>query len=248
MKYPKINTLWKRDMANKGAIVEGDYSKEEFENIINWHFTEKIDGTNIRIIFKKELEILAGVSVGDQKLKTTLKFGGRTDNAQLYPKLLDYLKEQFDSELFERVFEIEDTQLYGLKKETEIILFGEGYGAKIQKGGGDYRADVGFILFDIWVDGWWLQRKAVVEIAEKMGIDVVPEIKIGIGEINIHTIKDALTFIKSIPNSQIAEKDKVMEGIVARSDPLMLFRNGDPIMWKLKVKDYEQLIKIKRTE
>ena len=32
-----------------------------------------------------------------------------------------------------------------------------------------------------------------------------------------------------------------MEGIVARSHPLMLFRNGNPVMFKLKAIDYKNL-------
>ena len=32
MKYPKIDTLWKRDENNKFRIIECDYSKIEFTN------------------------------------------------------------------------------------------------------------------------------------------------------------------------------------------------------------------------
>ena len=49
--YPKIQTLWKRDK-EMGKVIEGELSKPEFDNIKNWLVTEKIDGTNIRIIFK----------------------------------------------------------------------------------------------------------------------------------------------------------------------------------------------------
>jgi len=53
MKYPKINTIWKRDESNKFKIIEGDFSKQEFANIKNWQITEKIDGTNIRLIIQR---------------------------------------------------------------------------------------------------------------------------------------------------------------------------------------------------
>lgn len=43
-KYPKINTLWKRDEKNRFNTIEGDLSQEEFGNIKNWHITEKIHG------------------------------------------------------------------------------------------------------------------------------------------------------------------------------------------------------------
>ena len=50
----------------------------------------------------------------------------------------------------------------------------------------------------------------------------------------------AIEYVKSKPLSTIAEEPKVIEGIVARSSPLMLFRDGTPIMWKIKVKDFEK--------
>jgi len=37
MKYPKINTIWKRDENDDFRIIEGDYSKFEFTTIKEWH-------------------------------------------------------------------------------------------------------------------------------------------------------------------------------------------------------------------
>ena len=51
MIYPKINTIWKRD--EKGYILEGDYSAEEFKNIKEWDVSEKIDGMNMRVLYSK---------------------------------------------------------------------------------------------------------------------------------------------------------------------------------------------------
>lgn len=49
MKYPKINTLWKREEeANKSRIIIGEYALEECGLIKKWQVQEKIDGTNIR--------------------------------------------------------------------------------------------------------------------------------------------------------------------------------------------------------
>ncbi|MCK4252786.1 hypothetical protein KAX97_15170, partial [candidate division WOR-3 bacterium] len=49
MNYPKIQTLWKRDTSRNGVIMEGEYSREEFENVQYWDISEKIDGMNIRV-------------------------------------------------------------------------------------------------------------------------------------------------------------------------------------------------------
>jgi hypothetical protein len=88
MKYPKIDTIWKRDENNKFRIIEGDYSKTEFANIKKWNITEKIDGTNTRVVYE-------GGSV---------IFGGRTDNAQIPTRLLQYLQTTFTPSLLNSVF------------------------------------------------------------------------------------------------------------------------------------------------
>ena len=72
-----------------------------------------------------------------------------------------------------------DAQLYS------VYLFGEGYGPKIQKGG-NYRNDISFRLFDIYIEdqnnplgGWWLEPGNMQEVADKINIkttDIKPEI------------------------------------------------------------------------
>lgn len=211
MKYPKINTIWKRDEKNKFNIIEGDFSKEEFKAIHRWSITEKVDGTNIRVIF-------------DRGSNLEPKFRGRTDKAQIPNFLMNFLKSKFTRELMLKVFP--DSQ--------KIILFGEGYGNKIQSVGKKYRDDNSLILFDVCIDDWWLEQDNVNDIAKKLGIWSVPLLK-------ICDIKEALDYVKSEPDSQCSAKNLKMEGIVARSHPLMLFRDGTPIMWKIKAKDYRKL-------
>jgi len=218
--YTKINTIWKRDTNNKNVIMEGEYSKEEFANIRNWIFTEKIDGTNIRVTYDFDAK--------------TLRFDGKTDNAQIPSKLFAALTDMFSADMFEKIFAPKD--------ETgefphRVILFGEGYGAGIQNGG-LYRADTGFILFDVLVDTWWLEYTNVSEIAEKFKIECVPMLGIGAIELGIHLVKN-----KSL--SLISKQKRVFEGVVATSYPIMLFRDGEPIKWKLKVKDFSDLEKHK---
>lgn len=43
---------------------------------------------------------------------------------------------------------------------------------------------------------------------------------------------------ESNPLSLCSEKPQVMEGIIARTDPLLLMRNNQRLMWKLKCKDF----------
>jgi hypothetical protein len=135
-----------------------------------------------------------------------------------------YLEEKFSRSRFEVVF----------KNAKDVVLFGEGYGGGIQKGGGKYREDNSFILFDVWTDGWWLTRKSVEQIAHDIGCKCVPIVP---GT----TFEDAIAYVLSTPQSIITENEKMAEGIVATTNPLMLFRNGPPIKWKLKVRDYIDL-------
>lgn len=217
MKYPKIQTLWKRDPEKKYTIMEGEYSKEEFKNILKWNVTEKIDGTNIRVISESITPLI---------MEKTLEFRGRTDKAQIPKFLLDHLEKTFSTGKLTEVFDD-----YNL-----LILYGEGYGGKMQKVGKLYRDESSFILFDVWIDGWWMERENVVEVAEKLGIDVVPSFS-GMTKFEI------VEYVKSKPKSSISKQTMPIEGIVARSEPLMLFRNGNPMMFKLKVEDYEKLDK-----
>ncbi len=54
------------------------------------------------------------------------------------------------------------------------------------------------------------------------------------------TTQEVVEYVKSHPISYVAEdRSLVMEGIIARSYPLMLFRQRKvPIMFKLKVRDF----------
>lgn len=56
-KYHKIQTILKRDPTTKyKTLSEGEYSLPEFEYLKDndWVFSEKVDGTNIHIIFDGE--------------------------------------------------------------------------------------------------------------------------------------------------------------------------------------------------
>jgi hypothetical protein len=132
-----------------------------------------------------------------------------------------YLEEKFKRSHLEEVF----------GEATDVVLFGEGYGGGIQKGGGKYREDNGFILFDVWTDGWWLRRESVEQIAHDIGCKCVPIVP---GT----SIEEGIAYVLSEPQSLITETEKMAEGIVARSNPIMLFRNGNLMSWKLKVEDY----------
>lgn len=155
--YHKIQSVFKRDMEGGGkSLLIGQWTLPEFEYLANntWTFTEKVDGTNIRIMWQND----------------TMTFGGKTDNASIPAKLVDRLRERFpDDSGFKAAF----TPPHG-----SVCLYGEGYGTGIQKGD-CYRADQDFVLFDVRVGEIWLQRKDVEDVAEKLNLNVVPVIGAG---------------------------------------------------------------------
>lgn len=154
--YHKIDGLFKRDEATK-RLMYGVYRNPAVEYLAasEWVFTEKIDGTNIRVHWDGH----------------RVAFGGRTDKTQIPGPLMAKLEELFGGETNEQIFE----EHFG---EKEVTLYGEGYGPKIQNGGA-YRDDQSFILFDVNVGGVWLSRENVESVARYFGIDVVPVIMRG---------------------------------------------------------------------
>ena len=216
--YTKIHSLWKREgydcketgkKPNGKQFIAGEYALEEFGNIKRWSVEEKVDGTNVRVIYH------------DGKVS----FGGRTKDAQMPPHLLKYLQDTLGDWNLCKVFVAKENEPY-----PSVILFGEGYGPKIQAAGENYSKEVGFILFDILVGHWWLKREDVKLIAENLNIPMVPQIGI------MHE-KEIVEFVKSKPLSRCSVIPQMMEGVVCRSEPLVLGRNGQPILFKLKCRD-----------
>lgn len=205
--YEKIETVFNRDMEGTKKLIEGSYrnSTIEFLKDNNWIFTEKIDGTNIRVVWDGH----------------KVSFYGRTDKVNTPNDLLNKLNELFGGTVNEEVFE----QKFG---ENQVILFGEGYGAKIQNGG-NYRKDVSFILFDVLVGNTYLTRDNVEDIAKTFGIDIVPIIFIG-------NIQKAVDFVKDEPKSTIGTAN--MEGVVGRPVTELKDRMGHRVIVKVKVRDF----------
>ena len=206
--YEKIETIFARDEKTK-KLNENIYRNEtvEFLKDIDWEFTEKIDGTNIRIYWDGH----------------KVSYFGRTDKAQIPSQLMNRLIELFGGNINEEMFE----QKFGA---TPVMLIGEGYGAKIQKCGGDYRQDNNFILFDVCINNKYLSRDNVNDIANYFGIESVPVIFSG-------NLQKGIDFVKTKPNSTIGTAK--MEGLVARPKVELYDKNGNRLIVKIKVCDFE---------
>ncbi|MFH2025296.1 MAG: RNA ligase family protein [bacterium] len=208
IEYHKIQTVFKRDPeTNFKTLIDGEFALPEFHYLAynDWVFTEKVDGTNIRVMFN---------GIG-------LKFGGKTDNAQIPTPLANKLNERFfpQIELFKETFH-----------DSDVCLYGEGYGAKIQKGG-NYRPDQDFVLFDVKIGEWWLQRDDVENIANVLGLDIVPIIGHG-------TLFNMISVVECGLSSKWND-NFIAEGIVARPATELKARNGSRIITKIKHKDFK---------
>lgn len=204
--YHKIQTVFKRDPANNlKTLLEGQYSLPAFDYLKSnqWVFTEKVDGTNIRVMFREG----------------AVSFGGKTDDAQIPAPLVARLRSVFDP-LVDKMREA---------FPDGACLYGEGYGAKIQKGGGNYGPSQDFVLFDVRVGTWWLERHNVEDVATKLGLRIVPSI--GEGTL-MEMVEAARGGIKSTWGAFLAE------GIVARPKVELSTRNGERIITKIKTKDF----------
>lgn len=213
--YHKINTMFKRDMDGNKKLIEGEWADPVLEYLKDndWTFTEKVDGTNIRVYWLPWGE-------GDpiEVTPPAVRFGGRTNNALIPAKLVEHLQHTFTTEKLADTF-----------PRTPVVLYGEGHGAGIQKGGDNYSATQQFVLFDVWVGRIYLQRHNVEDIATRLGIPVVPVI--GHGSLN-----DAIKMVKIGIGS--AWGDFEAEGVVARPTVELLDRRGFRIITKIKAKDF----------
>lgn len=208
IEYHKIQSVYLRDPANRHkTFLEGQWSLPEFGYLASneWHWTEKVDGTNVRAQW--------------DGAKVTL--GGRTADAQMPLFLVQRLDALFTPDAFRTAF----------PEATDVLLFGEGYGAKIQKGGGNYIPNgVDFVLFDVMVGGVYLERHNVEDVAAKMGLRVVPILGKG-------PLLDAIEMTRKGFDSTWGPFKA--EGLVMRPAVELVTRRGHRLITKVKHRDFQ---------
>lgn len=210
--YQKINNIFKFDEKYRTIVGMAD-TYQALRNI-EWIGTEKVDGTNIRIYWDGH----------------EIQIAGRTEKSQIPNHLMNYLSNLFLTQEMEYVFE----QMFG---EKETYLFGEGYGFKIQTNGDKYfedRKNVGFILFDVNINGFDLSRDNVNDIAEKLGLKSVPVVFKG-------NLNEAIEFVKKHPMSTLGDNSHEMEGLVLQ--PIIQLYDSKHNLIKCKCK-YVDVIKL----
>lgn len=221
--YTKINTLYKRYTEGplKNQIIIGDFSRPEFKYLYNclWDAEEKVDGTNVFWYWDG----------------TTLEIHGKSANADIPKHLKKKMEELVTVEMMQEIFPAEYDE-NGNKKELNVRIYGEGYGVKIQKGGNYIKNDCGVRVFDVMINGWWLDRDAKLDIAAKLNLPTCYYY----GQM---TLKEAEEMVRRGFKSPIAENTEYeAEGLVLKPTVQLFNKQGERIIVKIKTVDYRNLI------
>ena len=207
LEYPKIETLYKRDKETfKVDVLQ--VRNPAFNCIKHWVWTEKIDGMNIR--------------VGWDSWKKSFTIYSR--NGQNVPEagLLEPIKQCLDAAKFDSLF-----------PSTDIVVFGELFGAGIQKGK-LYSDDKKFVGFDIFVHsippvGVWLSPFNTDQVLDQLGIIMAPYR----GHMSL---QEATFLVAGGFNSDFGTA--AAEGLVGRPQETLHDGRGNRIIVKLKTKDF----------
>jgi len=170
--YHKIDTLWEFDNETKKHIAgkfKNPYVELLKDNV--WLFTEKLDGTNFRIMWD-------GYNIS---------YAGRTNKAEFSKKQKEFIETELVNESLENLIE----QMFG---EKEVIIYGELFGGDIQTKAGYNRDNYQFKLFDIMVGGVYLEHHNMVDVANNLGLGHAPLVVVG-------TIEDAINYVKNTETS-----------------------------------------------
>lgn len=173
-----------------------------------------------------EFEYLADCPwIGTEKIDGTNiriykdRIEGRTDSAQILGNLFKVLTSIQD-----------DLRISSLP--DDIVLYGEGYGAKIQSGGNYIPNGNSFALFDVMISGNYQPRSSVEDIADKMNLAIAP----------LLGVKRLREWVKAIESGEyrksVLHPSANNEGVVLRPSVEIRTRTGDRIITKLKFKDF----------
>jgi hypothetical protein len=244
-KYPSILTL--HNLGDRGVLLDTFTTPIHGEKMFA---TEKIDGTNVRILIMGDEHII-GSRDNLLHYKGELFYG-------MDIGIVDYLKQLFN----------DDFGMYFSKDFPLCVLYGELYGGRVHPQSKQYGTDkVGFRLFDVvkysqsdmmMLDfkreeiSRWREREtpeglvygqnflptkqAREELAE---YDFVPEVPFDLGNMSHETIYTNM--LKAIPETLVALTDESLkkpEGLVLRNE------NRTKIV-KVRFEDYEKILKKK---
>lgn len=217
MEYHKIETMFER--GEDFNVIEDKFRNPVYGTIKTWRVSEKLDGTNIRVYLLKD---------------GTTKIRGRSDNADIKGDLIDWIQGRMPVEKLKEIFWRPNKE--GIIEPVDIVLYGEGLGAGIQKGGGNYSKEKIFVLFDILCDSkWWLDYDTIIEIAGKLGIKYAPDLGLMTLEEIIEKVKVGVPSVFAKENTRA---DVEAEGVVARPIETLFDKRMNRVIIKIKSVDF----------
>ena len=238
----------------KNKIILGEFSFKEAGYLFNcpWEAYSKIDGTNSKIAF---FPSDGHIEVGGKTEKAQSQHGqfemlekiGENIKPQLcamFPKESARFTPRKDKE----TNKIEYYRLNGNKAETlssdmyrvtleevPVYIYGEYFGAGIQKCGSRYIQNGNdFLVFDIKQQGWWTPKDVRDSICKGLGLNTVPFL----GIMTLKEIEDKVRAGFTTQFDRAADPTMLEEGIVARPIIPLCDGSGNRIIVKVKYCDY----------
>jgi len=212
-KYEKFSSPFKKD---EKFLNTKDLSQNLPKG--KWIITEKIDGTNIRVILtKKDEEGNRETHIGSRKLllnpedKSSKQFLDCLEEVNL-----NKIKEYFD------------------KVDSTVVIYGEGYGAGVQKGR-IYSLKKNFRVFDIRIGEAYQDFEYVEKVCVDNQLNIVPML----GDIEEIDYDGCVTLLGSHKETMIKEGDGGQsEGFVYKFEPVLLNKYKERLIFKVKFKDF----------
>jgi len=220
--YHKIENPLVRDLETH-RLIHGKWKTPTFCLLqdIYWEGTEKLDGTNTRVMYRCYTDC-------EDPASEMCWFGGKTDKAEMPKRQTEALDKLFPSEPF-RGQKFRD--VFGENQIIEVCLYGEAYGPGIQKVGVLYGPEVRIAFYDIMVNGKFLSRANVVDVCNKMGLTAVPVVARGTLGHLIECVR------RGIPSHFSNCVDA--EGLVARPAEELTDQYGNRVITKIKGRDFQ---------
>lgn len=213
-KYIKFSSPFVKDEKFKNTMDEAQYLPEG-----NWIKTEKIDGTNIRIILTKPVDEKREILIGSRKLilnpddVTSKQFYDCLENVNLN-KIAEYFKET----------------------NSTVVIYGEGYGAGVQKGG-IYSPKKDFRVFDIKIGNAYQDFEFVEKVCIDNQLNIVPVL----GKTRVMSYGECIESLSKFQDTLIRDGcGGKPEGIVYKHEPVLLNKYGERLIFKVKFKDFKE--------
>lgn len=223
MEIENINSITKYSKFKSPFVKDSKFKNtKELSQILpkgRWIKTEKIDGTNIRIILtKKDEEGERKVIIGSRKL--LLNPLDKTSN-----QYIDCLKEVNLHKLKEYFNDMDST----------ITIYGEGCGAGVQKGG-IYSPKKDYRVFDIKIGNTYQDWEYVEKVCIDNQLNIVPVNS----EVEEITYEECLESLNKFQDTMIKDgTGGKPEGLVYKFEPVLLNKYGERLIFKIKHRDFE---------